>query len=77
MKTHGSHGPSGLDVNDWRQIFTCFKEASANIAKVVAKITIRLATEKVSEKSLCFQGCLFNCQGAYVYEDSRVVRDWF
>ena len=52
LKTHGSHGPSGLDANDWRRIFTCFKEVSANIAKTVAKIAILLSTEKLSEKSL-------------------------
>ena len=52
LKIHGSHIPSGLDANDWRQIFTCFKEVSANIAKTVAKTAIRRATEKVSEKSL-------------------------
>ena len=26
LKTHGSHGPSGLDENEWKRIFTCFKE---------------------------------------------------
>ena len=24
MRTHGSHGPSGLDANDWRRILTQF-----------------------------------------------------
>ena len=25
MKTHDSHGPSGLDANEWRRILTTFK----------------------------------------------------
>ena len=48
LKIHGIHGPPGLDANEWRRIFTCFKGVSANIAKTAAKIAICLAAEKVS-----------------------------
>ena len=49
MKTHGSHGPSGLDANEWRRILTSFKSTSNDICKSLAKLTILIATHE-----LCF-----------------------
>ena len=49
MKTHGSHGPSGLDANEWRRILTAFKSTSNDICKSLAKLTILIATHE-----LCF-----------------------
>ena len=42
LKTLGSNEPSCLDANDWRRIFTFFKEVSAKMAKTVAKIDFHL-----------------------------------
>ena len=38
MRLHGSHGPSGLDTNEWRQILTHFGQQSIEISKTIAKI---------------------------------------
>ena len=48
MRTHGSHGPSGLDRNDWRRILTHFGHQSVEISKTVAKIVKKLATEELN-----------------------------
>ena len=49
MKTHGSHGPSGLDANERRRVLTSFKSTSNDIGKSLAKLTILIATHE-----LCF-----------------------
>ena len=33
MRTHGSHGPFGLDANEWRRILTHFGQQSVEISK--------------------------------------------
>ena len=48
MRTHGLHGPSGLDANEWRRILTHFGQQSVKISKTVAKIAKKLATEELN-----------------------------
>ena len=48
MRTHGSHGPSGLDANEWRRILTHFGQQSVEISKTIAKIAKKLATEELN-----------------------------
>ena len=48
MRTHGSHGPSGLDANEWRRILTHFVQQSVEISKTIAKIAKKLATEELN-----------------------------
>ena len=38
IRTHGSHGRSGLDANEWRRILTHFGQQSNEISKTIAKI---------------------------------------
>ena len=44
MKTHGSHGPSGLDANEWQMLLTSYKSSSTDLCKTIAKQAIRIAT---------------------------------
>ena len=48
MKTHGSHGPSGLDANEWRKLLTFFKSSSTDLCKTTAKKAIRIATSHIT-----------------------------
>ena len=48
MRTHGSHGPSGLDAKEWRRILTHFGQQSVEISKTIAKIAKKLATEELN-----------------------------
>ena len=48
MRTHGSHGPSGFDSNEWRQILTHLGQQSIEISKTKAKIARKLATEELN-----------------------------
>ena len=36
MKTNGSHGPSGLDSQEWRRLLTSFKDSSSVLCKTIA-----------------------------------------
>ena len=45
MTTHGSHGPSGLNANEWRRILTLFGQQSVEISKTLAKIAQKISTE--------------------------------
>ena len=42
VKTHGSHGPSGLYANEWRSLLRSFK-SSTDLCKTIAKLAIRIA----------------------------------
>ena len=42
MTTHGSHGPSGLEANEWRRILTHFGQQSVEISKKIAKIAKKI-----------------------------------
>ena len=48
MRTHGLHGPSGLDENEWRRILTHFGQQSVEISKTIARIANKLATEELN-----------------------------
>ena len=48
MRTHGSHGPSGFDANEWRRILTHFGQQSVEISKTIAKIAKKMATEELN-----------------------------
>ena len=48
MRTHGSHGPSGFDANEWRRILTHFGQQLVGISKRIAKIAKKLATEELN-----------------------------
>ena len=48
MRTHGSHGPSGLDANEWRPISAHFGQQSFEISKTIAKTARQLATEELN-----------------------------
>ena len=41
MRTHGSHGPSGLDANEWRQVLTHFGQQSIEISKTIVTIALK------------------------------------
>ena len=38
MRTHGFHGLSGLNANEWRRILTQFGQKSVEISKEIAEI---------------------------------------
>ena len=42
MRTHGSHGPSGLDANEWRRFLTHFGQQSIEISKTIAEIAKKI-----------------------------------
>ena len=48
MKTHGNHGPSGLDANEWQRLLTSFKSSSADLCKMIAKVAKRIATSHLT-----------------------------
>ena len=48
MRTHGSHGPSGLDANERRRILTHFGQQSVEISQTIAKIAQKLANEELN-----------------------------
>ena len=52
MTTHGSHGPSGLDANEWRRILTHFGQQSVETSKTLAKIAQKILTEILSHELL-------------------------
>ena len=48
MRTHGSHGPTGLDANEWKRNLTHFGQQSVEISKTIAKIAKKLVTEELN-----------------------------
>ena len=52
MATHGSHGPSGVDADDWRRWLSNFGQSSTNLCRTLASFARRLATEKVNDEVL-------------------------
>ena len=38
MRTHGAHGPSGLDANEWRRNLTHFGQQSVEFSKTIVKL---------------------------------------
>ena len=52
MRTRGSHGPTGLNANEWRRIITQFGQQSVEISKTIAKIAKKLATEELNPEPM-------------------------
>ena len=52
MTILGSHGPSGLDANEWRRILTHFGQQSVEISKTLAKIAQKISTEELNHELL-------------------------
>ena len=52
MKTHGSHGLSGVDGNKWRRWFSNFNQSSTSLCRTVAQIAVRIATEEIDSEFL-------------------------
>lgn len=52
MKTHGSHGPSGIDANEWRRILSNFNSSSDDLCKTIAQIAQRIASVKLNPDHL-------------------------
>ena len=49
MRTHGSHGPSGLDSNEWRRILTYVgQQQSVEVSKIIAKNAKKFTTEELN-----------------------------
>ena len=54
LRTKGSGGPSGVDVNGFKRILTCksFKKSSANLCDALAIMTRRLGTEYIDPRTI-------------------------
>ena len=52
LKTHGSHGPSGLDACEMRRILTHLNQASIELCKTIAKLTYTLASKVLPQENL-------------------------
>ena len=52
LRTHGSHGPSGLDVCEWRRIIIHFKQTSIELCKTIAKLSCTIATKVLPKENL-------------------------
>ena len=52
MKTHGSHGPSGVDANEWRRWMSNFSQSSTSLCRTVARLAVRIATEEIDNEAL-------------------------
>ena len=52
MTTHGSHGPTSLDANEWRRIITHFGQQSVELSKRLAKIAQKVSTQILSHELL-------------------------
>ena len=66
IKTHESHGPSGLDANEWQRHLTSISLSSTDLCKTIAKLAIRIATSHLNflvPYSLCRLITLDNCPG--------------
>ena len=52
MKTNGSHGPSGLNADEWRRLLTVFKNSSLEICKTIASLARKIATTEIDQSFL-------------------------
>ena len=57
MATHGSHGSSGVDADDWHRWLSKFGQSSANLCRTLASFARRLATEEVNEVLRPYNAC--------------------
>ena len=78
VKTHGGAGPSGLDANEWRRLFSAFGQTSTKLCKIVAKFAKRLARSIISPDDLiAYNGCrivaLDKCPGVWPIGIGKVM----
>ena len=52
LKTHTSHGSSGLDACEWRRILTHFNQTSTELCKKIAKLSYTIASKIVPHENL-------------------------
>ena len=54
LRTKGSGGPSGVDANSFKRIFTCksFKKSSANLCDALAAMTRKLCAEYIDPRTI-------------------------
>ena len=58
LKTHGSHGPSGLDACEWRRTITYFNQTSIELCKSIAKLSYTTASKVLHpEKLTAYHSC--------------------
>ena len=58
MKTRGSHGPSGLDANEWRRILSNFGQSSVDLCKTLAKLASLIATSHLeTDEMAAYNAC--------------------
>ena len=77
MKTNGSHGPSGLDAGEWRQLLTSYKSSSIYLCKTMSKLAISIATEELdflNSYNACRQIPLDKCPGVRPINIGEVFR---
>ena len=77
MKTNGSHGPSGLDAQEWRRLLTSFKSSSNDLCKTLARLTLRVATEDLDfldSYNACRLIALDKCPGVRPIGIGEVLR---
>ena len=49
---HGSHGPSGLDANEWRRIQTNYDQSSTELHNTIAKLAHLIATTDLDKTEM-------------------------
>ena len=77
MKTHGIHGPSGLDANEWRRLLTSFKLSSTSLCKTIPKLAVQIATSCLIfliSHNLCRLIALDKCPGVRPRRIGEVLR---
>ena len=47
MRTHGSHGLSVFNSNEWRPVLAHFRQQSVELSKTKAKIAKRIGCQKL------------------------------
>ena len=52
LKTHGSHGLSGLDACEWRRILTHFNQTSVELYKTFTELSYTIASKVLPHKNL-------------------------
>ena len=52
LKTHGSHGPPGLDACEWRRTLTHFNQTSIEFCKTITKLSFTIATKVLLHENL-------------------------
>ena len=77
MKTHWSHGPSGLNANKWRRLMTSFRSSSTDLCKTIAKLAKRIATSHLAfllPYNSCRLIALDKCPGVRQIEIGKFLR---